>query len=66
MRQSTALLPETQVRLNDLLFPHQRVHVHRTRLAFMRHEIMAGRSARIEESQQIQMTSSKKKGSGLA
>ncbi|MBI4502534.1 MAG: hypothetical protein HY700_15415 [Gemmatimonadetes bacterium] len=35
MRQSTALLPETQVRLNDLHFPHNRVHVHRTRLAFI-------------------------------
>ena len=35
MRQSTALLPETQVRLNDLHFPHNRVHVQRTRLAFI-------------------------------
>src|SRR5882672_1752865 len=35
MRQSTALLPETQVRLNDLHFPHHRVHVHRTRLSFI-------------------------------
>lgn len=35
MRQSTALLPETQVRLNDLHFPHNRVHIQRTRLAFI-------------------------------
>jgi hypothetical protein len=35
MRQSTALLPETQVRLRDLHFPHNHVHVHRTRLAFI-------------------------------
>src|SRR5947208_9237053 len=35
MRQSTALLPETQVRLAELHFPHNRVHVHRTRLAFI-------------------------------
>src|SRR5437762_12572163 len=35
MRQSTALLPETQVRLTELHFPHNRVHVHRTRLAFI-------------------------------
>jgi len=35
MRQSTALLPETQVRLTELQFPHNRVHVQRTRLAFI-------------------------------
>ena len=35
MRQSAALLPETQVRLNTLHFPHNHVHVHRTRLAFI-------------------------------
>ena len=35
MRQSTAVLPETQVRLNDLHFPHNRVHIQRTRLAFI-------------------------------
>ncbi|MBI4420454.1 MAG: hypothetical protein HY560_06480 [Gemmatimonadetes bacterium] len=35
MRQSTALLPETQVRLSELQFPFNRVHVHRTRLAFI-------------------------------
>lgn len=35
MRQSTAILPETQVRLAELQFPHNRVHVHRTRLAFI-------------------------------
>src|ERR1700704_1176149 len=35
MRQSTAVLTETQVRLNDLHFPHNRVHIHRTRLAFI-------------------------------
>src|SRR3989304_3993004 len=35
MRQSTALLPETQVRLTELVFPHERVQIHRTRLAFV-------------------------------
>ena len=35
MRQSTAHLPETQVRLNELTFPRNRVHIHRTRLAFI-------------------------------
>ncbi len=35
MRQSTALLPQTQVRLSDMAFPSNRVHIHRTRLAFI-------------------------------
>jgi hypothetical protein len=35
MRHSTAIMPETQVRLTDLQFPHNRVQVHRTRLAFI-------------------------------
>ena len=35
MRQSTALLPQTQVRLTDMSFPHNQVHIHRTRLAFI-------------------------------
>jgi len=35
MRQSTALLPQTQVRLTDIAFPFNQVHIHRTRLAFI-------------------------------
>jgi len=35
MRQSTALLPQTQVRLTEMSFPFNRVHIHRTRLAFI-------------------------------
>src|SRR2546426_10891879 len=35
MRQSTALLPETQVRLTELQFPFNRVHIARTRLTFI-------------------------------
>lgn len=35
MRQSTALLPQTQVRLTDMSFPFNQVHIHRTRLAFI-------------------------------
>ncbi len=35
MRQSTALLPETPVRLSELQFPFNRVHIHRTRLTFI-------------------------------
>ncbi len=35
MRLSTALLPDTSVRLADLSFPHERVLLHRTRLAFI-------------------------------
>lgn len=35
MRLSTALLADTSVRLADLSFPHERVLLHRTRLAFI-------------------------------
>lgn len=35
MRQSTARLADTRVRLSQLAFPRQRVHVHRTRLTFV-------------------------------
>ena len=35
MRQSTALLPQTQVRLTEMAFPFNRVHIQRTRLAFI-------------------------------
>lgn len=35
MRQSAALLSETPVRLADLQFPRGRVHLHRTRLAYI-------------------------------
>ncbi len=35
MRPSAALLSDSQVRLSDLSFPWSRVHVHRTRLAFI-------------------------------
>jgi hypothetical protein len=35
MRQSNALMPETQVRLSELVFPSDRVQIHRTRLAFI-------------------------------
>jgi hypothetical protein len=35
MRLSTALLADTSVRLADLDFPHERVLLHRTRLAFI-------------------------------
>ncbi|MFQ6044976.1 MAG: hypothetical protein ACE5PT_01280 [Gemmatimonadales bacterium] len=35
MRQSTAILADTGVRLADLNFPANRVHIHRTRLAFI-------------------------------
>jgi hypothetical protein len=35
MRQSAVRLAETKVRLADLMFPSQRVQIHRTRLAFI-------------------------------
>jgi len=35
MRQSSALLPQTQVRLTEMSFPYNHVHIHRTRLAFI-------------------------------
>src|SRR5687768_8635158 len=35
MRQSSALLPQTQVRLTEMSFPCNHVHIHRTWLAFI-------------------------------
>jgi hypothetical protein len=35
MRQSTARLADSSIRLAELSFPHSRVHIHRTRLPFI-------------------------------